>query len=408
VYFPVKAKRRLAALGWIDPAEVEKRRLMRQASSAGGDRGYGQLLYPLHPLQCSVPDDELPNIAIILIDALRPDKIGVVTTPAIQNFAARSQQFTNHYSGGNSSRMGIFSLFYGLPSTYWQNFYDLQHQPVLLEELLGRDYEVAAFSSVGFGSPAQIDRTIFSAVGPERRHVPVTGTPRGEKNPAMTKMWRDWLSMQSGSKRPYFGFLYYDPDSTATEVSAAIVAKGEAATSAARYMQGIAAIDAEVTDVLASIEAVDNGRETLVIITSDHGYEFDELGLGYIGHASNFGPWQLRSTLLIAWPGREPHTYTHRSAHQDLPGTLLQEVFGCSNEISDYSSGGNLFAAEDWSWIISGSYTSHAIVEPDQLLVTYPGGFIELLGPDYRPDKNLKLKPALLESAMQEMKRFYR
>ena len=96
-------------------------------------------------------------------------------------------------------------------------------------------------------------------------------------------------------------------------------------------------------------------RETLVIIASDHGYEFDELGLGNIGHGSNYGPWQLRSTLLMRWPGRKPQVYTHRSAHQDLPGTLLQEVFGCANPVSDYSSGGNLFDGKSWDWIIAGS-----------------------------------------------------
>ena len=40
---------------------------------------------------------------------------------------------------------------------------------------------------------------------------------------------------------------------------------------------------------------------------------------------------------------------------------------------------------------MAGSYNSHAIVEPDKIIVTNPGGFIEVLGPDYRPDSELKL-----------------
>ena len=62
----------------------------------------------------------------MLIDALRPDKVGAETTPAIEALASDGLLFENHYSGGNSSRMGIFSLFYGIPSTYWQAFYDTQ------------------------------------------------------------------------------------------------------------------------------------------------------------------------------------------------------------------------------------------------------------------------------------------
>ena len=116
-----------------------------------------------------------------------------------------------------------------------------------------------------------------------------------------------------------------------------------------------------------------------------------------VSHSSNnYGPWQLRSTLLMRWPGRKPQVYTHRSAHQDLPGTLLQEVFGCANPVSDYSSGGNLFDGKSWDWIIAGSYSDYAIVEPDKLIVTWPGGLVDVLGPDYRPKSGIRLNPATI------------
>ena len=124
-----------------------------------------------------------------------------------------------------------------------------------------------------------------------------------------------------------------------------------------------------------------------MMITSDHGYEFDDLGLGYYGHASNFGPFQLRATLLMQWPGRAAQRFGHRTAHQDLPATLLQGLFGCKNPPADYSMGRNLFDEVSWDWIIAGSYHDHAIVEPGRIMVTEPGGFAEVLGPDYRPPR---------------------
>jgi hypothetical protein len=36
------------------------------------------------------------------------------------------------------------------------------------------------------------------------------------------------------------------------------------------------------------------------------------------------GPYQLRLTLLIDWLDRQAQVFNQRSAHQDLPGTLLQ------------------------------------------------------------------------------------
>jgi len=398
LYFPFKAKRRLAELGWVDPAEVEQQRLLRKAGAAGA----GQLNYPLNPLECSVAGQP-PNILLIVVDALRPDHVTAELTPRINEFAHAGQQFTNHFSGGNSSRMGVFSMFYGLPSTYWQSFYDLQRPPVLMEQLQQSGYEIAAFSAVGFGSPAQINRTVFASTDPASRYA---ASADSNRNGEITRAWQEWFAGRDNNSQPYFSTLYYDPGRSPVSISDTVVADSGLATRHESYRQGIAAVDAEVTQVLAALG--EGGDDTLVIIASDHGYEFDELGLGNVGHGSNFGPWQLRSVLLLDWPGREPQTWAHRSAHQDLPGTLLREALGCSNPYSDYTSGGNLFAGESWDWIIAGSYSSHAIVEPDKTIVTYPGGLIELLGPDYRPQQGLRLDADRIEEAMLEMRRFYR
>ena len=57
---------------------------------------------------------------------------------------------------------------------------------------------------------------------------------------------------------------------------------------------------------------------------------------------------------------------------------------------------------------MAGSYSSHAIVEPDKIVVTYPGGLIEILGHDYRPQPGLRLDAERIEEAMLEMRRFYK
>ena len=79
-------------------------------------------------------------------------------------FRDAGQSFANHWSGGNSSRMGLFSMFYGLPSTYWQSFYDVQRPPVLLDEFRRQGYALMTSSAVGYGSPTLIDRTVFAGV----------------------------------------------------------------------------------------------------------------------------------------------------------------------------------------------------------------------------------------------------
>jgi membrane-anchored protein YejM (alkaline phosphatase superfamily) len=400
MYFPMKSKRRLAKLGWIDPEKVEQQRLLRRASAPDP----GQLRYPLNPLSCDA-QKELPNILFVLVDALRPDHIGEELTPRIATFAANSQNFSNHYSGGNSSRMGLFSMFYGLPSTYWQTFYDLQRPPVLMDQMQVNDYEFAAFSAVGFGSPAQIDRTVFAAVGPDDRYA---ASAERDRNGEITKAWQAWIADREDTARPFFSMLYYDPGKSPVNEGVQSPAKSDVEGRHAAYRRSITAVDQEVAQLLDNADLQQQERETLVIIASDHGYEFDELGLGNIGHGSNYGPWQLRSVLLMNWPGKEPRLFDYRSAHQDLPGTLLKDVFGCENPYADYSSGGNLFDEQPWQWIVAGSYSSYAIIEQDKIVVTYPGGLIELLDADYRPAPDLQLDPQRIEEAMLEMRRFYK
>ncbi|MDP7270366.1 MAG: hypothetical protein QGG65_03350, partial [Gammaproteobacteria bacterium] len=87
---------------------------------------------------------------------------------------------------------------------------------------------------------------------------------------------------------------------------------------------------------------------------------------------------------------------------------LLQNAFKCSNPADDYSSGTDLFSEHSWNWIMAGSYSSHAIVEPDKLVITYPGGFVELLDTEHRPVPGLELDPSRMREVMLEMSRFYR
>jgi membrane-anchored protein YejM (alkaline phosphatase superfamily) len=144
---------------------------------------------------------------------------------------------------------------------------------------------------------------------------------------------------------------------------------------------------------------------TVLIVTSDHGYEFDDSGLGYVGHANAFTPYQLRTPLIVHWPGKTPQEFTHRTSHHDLPPTLLGEVFGCTNEPGDYSVGRNLFEGQDWPWLIAGSYNSYAIVAPDMIIVSQ-NGLVEIRGPDYRPRAHLDT--SVVSDALGVMARFYR
>src|SRR4029453_11922988 len=110
LYYPLQSKRNLVELGLINPSL-----LVEQQKGLGLDTTRGLLRYPLSPLSCR--DGATLNLMVILIDALRPDAVHPELTPTLVDLSRESLVFRNHWSGGNSSRMGIFSLAYGLPST---------------------------------------------------------------------------------------------------------------------------------------------------------------------------------------------------------------------------------------------------------------------------------------------------
>jgi len=407
LYFPLHAKRDLARLGWVDPETVRRQRMLRGSL----DTADGQLNYPLHPLNCKAVNADLPNIVIILIDALRPDSIDPELTPTLAAFRTDGLRFNQQYSGGNSSRMGLFSMFYGLPSTYWQAFYDVQRAPVLMDEIKARRYDVGLFSVVGFGSPALIDRTAFAGwPNLAEKRDDLSGTDR---NKLATANWLRWLDQQSGD-RPIFGFIYYDPpaDDMSTDPSEPLpmddrfTHNDKARKLWRQYRLAIRMLDGEVRTVLDSLGDRNLLDDTIVIVTSDHGYEFDDNGIGHYGHASNFSTVQLRATLMMHWPGKSARAIDYRTSHHDLPVTLLQDVFGCENPPSDYSVGRNLFSGESWDWMMAGSYTSHAIVEPGRVIVSHPGGFVEVMGSDYRPAQDKTLNTQLIQDSLEAQRRF--
>ncbi|MCL4778249.1 MAG: DUF3413 domain-containing protein [Gammaproteobacteria bacterium] len=406
-YFPIHAKRRMVRLGLVSQAQVDRQLQLQRVGADGG----GQLQYPLQPMQCTAPAPT-PNIVWVIVDALRPDVIDPALMPELDRVRRTGQEFANHWSGGNSSRAGIFSMFYGLPSTYLDTFYGVQQPPVLMSELRRRGYQLGLFAAPGFGTPTDIGRTVFAGVPGLGGETP--GISAVQRNRAVTDGWLAWLGKRDHSQ-PFFGFLYYDPpmgemsaDPGPLPMDGRFGSKPEVQAAWRQYRRSAQMVDGEIGRVMATLQAEGLLEQTLVIILSDHGYEFDDNGLGYLGHASDYSAAQLRATLVMHWPGRAPAVYRHRSSHYDLPVTLLQDLFGCRNDPADYAVGHELFAGRDWPWIIAGSYNSHAIVEPGRAIVTHPGGFVEVLGPDYRPIPGARFDPVVVADALRDMRRFYR
>ncbi|HET6564976.1 MAG TPA: DUF3413 domain-containing protein [Xanthomonadales bacterium] len=413
VYQGITAKKQLVRLGLVDPEASRERQVARRMSQQLADSAKGTLDYPLHPLQCA---NEVPmNILLVMADALRWDMVNETTMPFLNRFAdERAQQFGQHFSGGNSSRMGVFSLFYGLPPGYWANFEAMQRSAVLVDELQRQAYQLGIFSSATLYRPVTLDRTAFANVANLRLQTEPADAPAWERDRILLQDWQQWLDHRD-SKSPFFGFLFFDatnaqeyPPGLENEPGLQPTSDSELAVEFANYRRSAWFVDQLLEQVIVDLEARGLDDNTVVVITSDHGEEFDESGAGLRDHGSGYTRYQLQVPMIVYWPGRSAAKYDHRSSHYDVVPTLLQDVLGCSNPAADYSSGNNLFAGVNWSWLLAGSYYNYAVLEPDQVTVTYPNGQYEVRDWNYRILAHPEVRGDVLMDVTRENSRFYR
>jgi membrane-anchored protein YejM (alkaline phosphatase superfamily) len=405
LYRGVKAKTALSRLGLVDIRQSRERGVAQRLSRDMDAAANRSLNYPLEPLRC--PAEEPLNLLLIVVDGLRADTVTQATMPRVHAVARlEASWFTEHFSGGNSSRMGHFSLYYGLPPVYFDSFAAEQRASVLMDELQRRDYQLGIFSSSDMYRPAALDRTVFANVPKLENATPLPDASSAERVTHMNAAWLDWIGA-ADTTRPWFGFLLYDSTTLLDqdELRGAWAA-APADERRARYHEAMQYNDALIGRVLADLQSRGLRERTVVVISSDHGEEFDTRELDRKGHGSGYSRAQLQVPMIIAWPGRGAQVVRHRTSHYDFVPTLMTGMFGCTNPASDYSSGTDLYSGREWNWLVAGSYYNYAVLEPDQITVTYPRGTFEVRDWDYRILENPEFRADVLQAIIDENQRF--
>jgi membrane-anchored protein YejM (alkaline phosphatase superfamily) len=140
---------------------------------------------------------------------MRADALTPATAPRLSAFAANAVRFEHHYSGGNSSRAGMFSLFYGLPATYWRAFAGVARPPVLMDLFREHRYQLGIFVTTPVHRAVGMDRTALAHV-PNLRQKTVGRSNRAyELDRIVTEDWLAWLDRRNPAE-PFFGLLYWD------------------------------------------------------------------------------------------------------------------------------------------------------------------------------------------------------
>jgi membrane-anchored protein YejM (alkaline phosphatase superfamily) len=407
--YAATAKRALRKLG----VDVLSHPLQARSPSEGRNL----LAYPLSPLQCQ-PTAARPNVVFIVIDSWRADALDARVTPNLDAFARRSVRFMDHQSGGNATRIGLFSLFYSIPGTYWHHILAEQQGPVFVTELLKQGYDVHAFRSAPLFSP-EFDRTVFVEVNGVRMRS--DGRDAAERDADLTEDFLSFLQNRT-TPTPFFALLFYDSTHKMVfpanypapfkPVSRAVNylrldSKTDPTPLHNRYRNSVHYVDGLVGRVLASLEQQGLLENSVVVVTGDHGQEFNDSRRNYWGHGSNFTKYQTGVPLLLYAPTLQPGVQRHRTTHFDVIPTLLREHFGCSEPFDTYSVGRSLFEAGGRDAIVLSEYTDFAIAAADRIAVVRKQG-MQVFDASHTVVPDHDLEPELIKQALEQKNRFYR
>ena len=124
--------------------------------------------YPAGKIETINPKNPL-NIIWLVSESWRADTFTDEIMPNTVAFAKNASRFDYHYSGGNGTRMGMFTQFYSLYGNYWFPFLSERKGPVLFDVLQIQDYQFSMYTSAKFTYP-EFDKTIFSSLPKEVLH----------------------------------------------------------------------------------------------------------------------------------------------------------------------------------------------------------------------------------------------
>jgi membrane-anchored protein YejM (alkaline phosphatase superfamily) len=382
----------------------------------------GGLDYPKSPLHCA-PHQQL-SILMLVVDSLRFDQFNAEVMPNSAALKTQGLNFENHYSSSNATRYGVFTLFYGLSGNYWKPMLAAERGSVLLDITQQQNYRHFLYGSSKLTFP-EFDRTIFSSLRSELQKGHKKNSAANDRD-ITERFIADLKNLPT--EQPFFGFLFFDA-AHGFSLPKNYPHTFEPMLDNVNYLElnndydpipflnlykttahYIDSLIKEVIDQLIAQQRLDN---TIVIITSDHGQEFNETRKNFWGHNSNFSQWQTKVPMLILWPGRPPANIETLSSHEDLVPSLLTEAFTCSNPVSDYSTGKSLLAladepgsSEENRSVLMETWTDRAIMYDNHIYLINPLGYINVVDQNYNPQDQLSLPPQVLTDNIQKMSHF--
>ena len=369
-------------------------------SSQDENHNTSVLNYPEQPLTCQA--DTKPNVLMITIDSLRADMVDDKNMPFLHQYTESNQSFTQHFSGGNQFRTGMFSLLYGLQGSYGDARIFNSTSPVLTRTLQQAGYQLGLFlpdTNLSLRSSQAMFNDFTPVVAKE-----TDGSAAADLHTVAS--FNQWHDVQD---KPWFALLNLKaPENFDTPVGFLGIetVKADPALTPAQkvlfnqYRQSLYFIDQQLNAILANVS-----NDTLVIITGVNGKIFtSNTDEAY----RNLSPQSVKVPLVIHWPkAASPSKVKYRTSHYGIVPTLMTHVLGCTNHTTEYSAGRSLLQPSKETWIYIGDSTLFAIYQQAEVTVIDRHGKYRIYDENYQHRLNKKMSAPELIEVMREGRRFY-
>lgn len=410
VSYPMTAKSFMEKYGLFDPEKYQKRR------DELGEEQSDVMKYPIRPLQFSDTASTKANLLVLMIKSARANLVNPIVMPNLAAFADENIKYNQHFSAGNDEMPGLFGLFYGLPARHAPNARTEGINSVLIDSLEAQNYQFGLFSANNFENPVYF-YSIFT------RHLSKASvTPDVAPWQADQKASDALIKWIDTTQAPWFGYLeldslaHFKEGGQYTEIfQPSLKTKSQLSTQADSlllknsYYNAAHYLDSVVGKLLSDLANKGILDNTVVLITSNHGIEFNETNTNSFGSNTNYSQYQLKIPLIMHWPERSAQKVDLPTSHLDLAPTLMQNLLNVTNPTQDYSSGMNLFNLNDRSrnWVLAGDTRDIVIVQKNQTVVVDKFGDYRVFDINYKEQAHTKPQLSVLMQVMSELERFH-